>query len=125
QDVKAAIRWLRVHAEQYGIDKRRVLIWGASAGGQLAALTATSCDVAALEPQDPVAVPGRPPRSSPAESDCVQAAITWYGVFDFQTLAQQRSSDSLNAPVGGETAEARYLGCQISTCAADLIAAAS
>jgi acetyl esterase/lipase len=154
QDVKAAIRWLRAHAEQYGIDKRRVLIWGASAGGQLAALTATSCDVAALEPTDAVAAPGEPPRSSAAaalgaptapaspsvgapgaavvtpkaaarESDCVQAAVTWYGVFDFRTLSQQRGPNSVNLPRGGDSADARYLGCQISTCAAELVAAAS
>ncbi len=50
QDVKAAIRWLRSQASTYHIDKTRGLIWGASAGGQLAALTATSCGVAALDP---------------------------------------------------------------------------
>jgi acetyl esterase/lipase len=50
QDVKSAIRWLRTHAAEYGIDKQRAVIWGGSAGGQLAALAGTSCGVAALEP---------------------------------------------------------------------------
>src|SRR5579859_1700208 len=45
QDVKAAIRWLRAHAAEYGIDKQHGLIWGASAGGKLASLTDTSCGV--------------------------------------------------------------------------------
>src|SRR6185312_15847831 len=50
QDVKAAIRWLRTHASQYGIEPRRAVIWGGSAGGQLAALAGTTCGIAALEP---------------------------------------------------------------------------
>jgi acetyl esterase/lipase len=47
QDVDAAIRWLKAHAADYGIDKTRVAIWGGSAGGQLAALAATDCSPAA------------------------------------------------------------------------------
>jgi len=50
QDIKAAIRWLRASAPQYGIDRQRVVVWGGSAGGQLAALAATSCGAAALRP---------------------------------------------------------------------------
>src|SRR5581483_6004784 len=113
QDVKAAIRWLRAHAAEYGIDKTRAVIWGGSAGGQLAALAGTSCGVAALEPADASAEqrpePGAarpsagaaasgasssnaratPVSASPQakaaapESDCVQGVIAWYGVFDF------------------------------------------
>src|SRR5262245_1854065 len=36
QDIKSAVRWLRASATRFGIDKRRVGIWGGSAGGQLA-----------------------------------------------------------------------------------------
>ena len=82
QDVKAAIRWLRANAAKYGIDPQRGLIWGASAGGHLAALAATSCGVAALEPE--VGRGGRGRAPAPAESqpsDCVQAWVTWYGIF--------------------------------------------
>ncbi|MBF0197994.1 MAG: alpha/beta hydrolase [Planctomycetes bacterium] len=32
-DCKAAIRWIRVNAEKYGIDPDRIGVWGASAGG--------------------------------------------------------------------------------------------
>jgi acetyl esterase/lipase len=38
QDCKAAIRWLRAHAQEYGIDPKRIGVWGASAGGHLVAL---------------------------------------------------------------------------------------
>ncbi len=37
-DLKAAIRWLRANARQYGIDTNRIATLGFSAGGQLAAL---------------------------------------------------------------------------------------
>jgi acetyl esterase/lipase len=71
QDVDAAIRWLKAHAAEYGIDKSRVAIWGGSAGGQLAALAATDCT----------------PSDGKAESDCVQAAAIWYGLFDIPSQA--------------------------------------
>ena len=38
-DIKAAIRFLRANAKQYGFDARRFVIAGSSAGGHLAALT--------------------------------------------------------------------------------------
>lgn len=49
QDVKAAIRFLRAHADQYRLDPTRIALWGTSAGGHLAALAGTSGGVAALE----------------------------------------------------------------------------
>jgi acetyl esterase/lipase len=142
QDVKAAIRWLRVHASDYGIDPRRAVIWGGSAGGQLAALAGTTCGVAALEPPGAAAAqrpePGAASGSAPAlqaaardsgvsaksdVSDCVQGVIAWYGIFDFSTLARQ-SSGGLNA-ADPAAAPARYLGCALAKCGAETIAAAS
>lgn len=48
-DCKAAIRWLRAHANEYGYRDDAIGVWGHSAGGLLAALMATSGDVAELE----------------------------------------------------------------------------
>jgi acetyl esterase/lipase len=42
QDCKAALRWLRAHAAQYGYDPKRIGAMGASAGGHLVALLATT-----------------------------------------------------------------------------------
>jgi acetyl esterase/lipase len=92
-DVKTAIRWLRTHADEYGVDRKRVLIWGNSAGGQLAALVAVSCGVPGL------AVPV----AADQDSDCVQGAIAWYGMFDF------------SAAVPDEVSR-RYLGCAAQPC---------
>ena len=101
-DVDAAIRWLKSHAGDYGIDKARVAIWGGSAGGQLAALAATDCT----------------PAAGGKESDCVQAAVIWYGVFDFAALPQRAP------PPGQPVAENAYLGCRIAECP-KVVAAAS
>lgn len=109
QDVKSAVRWLRANATRFGVDKRRVGIWGGSAGGQLAALAGTSCGVSALEP--PVA-----DAKAPLESNCVQAVVAWYGVFDFAPLAT-----NVTAPPN----VARYLGCDDGACAEEKIALAS
>ena len=102
-DVKTSIRWLRSKSAQFGIDPTNVIIWGGSAGGQLAALAATSCKVEAFaaDPQSPLA----------AQSDCVQGLVTWYGIFDF-----------VNAPLSGVAGQPanspvkKYLGCMPSDC---------
>lgn len=85
QDVKAAVRFLRSRAGAYGIDPARVYLWGGSAGGHLAGLATVTCGVAAF---DPPASTGRLPGSQARtakplpQSDCVQGAALWYGVFD-------------------------------------------
>ena len=107
QDLKAAIRFLRVHAKNYGIDETRVYVWGASAGGQLAALAATTCGAKEFEP---ALSTGRMSHAEIAKaattedpvSDCVQAAAIWYGIFDVASYK------------GPNTEE--YLGCKGPSC---------
>ena len=48
-DCKAAVRFLRAHAKEYGIDSKRIGVWGISAGGHLAALLGVSGGVKELE----------------------------------------------------------------------------
>jgi acetyl esterase/lipase len=42
QDCKAAIRWLKAHAPEYGYDANRIAVMGESAGGQLVAMLGTT-----------------------------------------------------------------------------------
>jgi acetyl esterase/lipase len=48
-DVKAAVRWLRANAAEYGLDPDRIAIGGVSAGGHLVSLTALTAGDAQLE----------------------------------------------------------------------------
>ena len=54
-DAARAIRWVRAHAAEYGIDPNRVGVWGFSAGGHLASTLGTHFDKgnpAAADPMD-------------------------------------------------------------------------
>lgn len=108
QDARAALRFLKGHAGQYGIDTRRTGIWGGSAGGHLSALTALSCGDGSLDPKGTKAEAG---------SECVQSAVIWYGVFDFAALAAGRAN-------GLDPAGQRLLGCK-DVCKAEDYAPAS
>jgi acetyl esterase/lipase len=103
-DVRTAIRYLRANAARFGLDGSHVAVWGGSAGGQLAALAALQCGSA----------PTGEDKSNPGQSDCVQAGVGWYGVYDFATMPQ--------AIAGAENA---YLDCVKPNCPADRITAAS
>jgi len=48
-DAKAAVRWVRANAAKYHIDPNKIGVSGASAGGHLAAILATSGDVPDVE----------------------------------------------------------------------------
>lgn len=48
-DLKAAVRWMRAHANEFNIDTSRIAVLGCSAGGQLAALLGTTNGIARLE----------------------------------------------------------------------------
>ncbi|MEV6754623.1 alpha/beta hydrolase [Streptomyces sp. NPDC051214] len=46
-DLRAALRWLRLRAPELGVDTARTVVWGESAGGHLASLLALDPAVAA------------------------------------------------------------------------------
>lgn len=109
QDARAAIRFLKANAAKYGIDPARTGVWGGSAGGHLTALVALSCGDTSMDPA---------PAAS--GSECVQAAVTWYGVFDFAPmLARGGGSPTVNA------AENALLRCTAATCTAQAVKAVS
>jgi len=109
QDVKAAVRWLRSRASQYGIDPALAIIWGESAGGHLASLAAVSCNVAGLDDKDmstsTVLANGHD------ISNCIQGAVAWYGVFDLATIAAQAREGNAMSRDDRDAPEWRMLGC--------------
>ncbi len=48
-DVKAALRWMRANAAEYGIDPQRIAVSGNSAGGHLALMLAATANQPAFE----------------------------------------------------------------------------
>lgn len=103
RDARAAVHFLKANAARYGIDPNRVIVWGASAGGHIAALLALSCGVTSID-QEP----------APPGSECVQGAAIWYGVFDLRLIVA-----SAGAPA------TTLLGCSSSACTAQAAAGAS
>ena len=107
-DVKAGIRWLRANAGSYGMDGRRIGLWGASAGGHLATL-------AALTPHEEFGHQQGDANALRDVSTEVQAVVTAYAPIDFLKMDAQRD-DALIAvddpsafvlPPGARTADAR------------------
>ena len=82
-DVKAGIRWIRAHAEEYGFDPERICAMGSSAGGHLTAEVGTTNGVQTLE--------GTLGPHTDHSSD-VQCAIDFYGPTDL-TSFEHRQTD--------------------------------
>ncbi len=77
-DAKAAVRWMRLNAERYGVDPDRIASMGLSAGGHLATL------VAVTTPEDGFEGP-----TNEETSSAVQAAINFYGPVDLNAYAHE------------------------------------
>jgi acetyl esterase/lipase len=120
EDLRTAIRWLRSVASAYGIDSSRIGLWGASAGGHLAAL-------AALAPLDCFRPPGG---LYPDHDNAIQAVVVGYAPVDFLQLDADRpppgtrseDPESLLLPgphvrsADADSYESLLLGAPIATC---------
>jgi len=119
-DVKAAIRFLRANAAVYKLDAARFAVWGASAGGSLAALAGTSGDVATLS---------NPALGNPSVSDRVQAVVNWFGPIYFSTMDAEFAALGTSGVMGptnaATSAESRYLGKTIGTTEAQVLVEAA
>ncbi|WP_310550969.1 alpha/beta hydrolase [Paenibacillus glufosinatiresistens] len=108
EDIKCAIRFMRSHAEKYGIDPRRVAVWGDSSGGHLSLMTGFT--------------PGEHANGLyPDQSDDVCAVVDYYGVTDILTLGQYNDildHNAADAPegllLGGPVQERQELARQAS-----------
>ena len=89
-DIKAAIRFLRAKAEDYGLDPQRFAIAGASAGGHLAALVGVTNGHSYLE--------GKVGEYGDISSE-VQAIISFYGAANLETILSQSTPHGLSVRV--------------------------
>jgi acetyl esterase/lipase len=88
-DVKAAIRFLRGNADRFTIDTSRVVVWGESAGGYLAAMVGTTNGVAKFETGDNL-----------SQSSDVQAVVDESGPSDLSRIASDFDSAAQQAFAG-------------------------
>jgi acetyl esterase/lipase len=75
-DVKSAIRHLRAHADEYGIDPGEVAVWGESAGGYLAAMVGVTGQIKSFDVGENL-----------DQSSAVQAAVDKFGPSDMSKIA--------------------------------------
>ena len=74
QDVKAAVRWMRAHAAEYGVNPDAIGAIGGSAGAHLVAMLATTAGTKALEGDG----------GNPSVSSDVQAVVAMGGGYDLR-----------------------------------------
>ena len=96
EDVQAAVRWVRLNADAYGVDPKRIAALGESAGGHLTAMLATL---------------GQGKLDDDAR---ILVGAAWSPPTDLGALARSR----------GDEWASRLIGCTIATCP-DRLAAAS
>lgn len=82
-DTKAAVRYLKAHAETYGIDPEKVVIWGESAGAYLSVMTALTPEVAELNGDV---------KDWADQSSRVAALVDFYGPVEFYTMDNEYAS---------------------------------
>jgi acetyl esterase/lipase len=89
EDCKAAIRWLKVHADEYGYDPSRIGVIGESAGAQLVALLCTTSGTKKFDTGENL-----------DQSSDVNCAVDLFGPTDF-TAAEVSDDGGAAALFGG------------------------
>ncbi|MFF1448417.1 alpha/beta hydrolase fold domain-containing protein [Streptomyces sp. NPDC058274] len=98
QDVKSAIRYLRAHADEYGIDSAHVAVWGQSAGGYLAAMTGTTNGLKQFEAGDNL-----------GQSSDVQAVVDEFGPGDLSKTASDFDAATQKTYVEAGSSTAKFV----------------
>lgn len=95
EDVKSAIRYLKAHADQYGIDADRVGIVGGSAGGYLTAMAGTTSGTTTFDKGNNL-----------DKSSSVKAAVDVFGPSDLTRIGDDYSDEVKDAHKSAGATEA-------------------
>ncbi len=90
-DVKRAIAWLKDRAHSYDVDPQRIVVAGASSGGNLALLAGYTPGHPQLTPDDVIT------------DTTVRAVVAYYGVHDWPAFARLPGDDTLARQLFGGT----------------------
>jgi acetyl esterase/lipase len=96
--VKSAIRYLRAHADEYGIDPAHIAVWGESAGGYLAAMAGVTGNVETFDKGD-----------DPDQSSRVEAVVDKFGPSDMSRIAADFDANPQRAYAAADNPIARYV----------------
>ncbi|MDT8990472.1 alpha/beta hydrolase [Curvibacter sp. APW13] len=109
EDVKAAIRFVRAQAGAWRLDARHVLVFGQSAGGNLASLAGTSAAQGLWD---------NPALGHADQSSAVQGVIDWFGPSDFAQMDAQAKAQGCaerdQTHGQPDSPESAYLGAPIA-----------
>jgi acetyl esterase/lipase len=109
-DCRTAIRYLRTNASTYHLKGFHLGVWGASAGGHLAALLGTAAHARQLDNPSM--------RTARTRFSCkVQAVVTWYAPSEnFLTMDEQLAQSGTGTPdhSAEDSPESKLLGRRIS-----------
>jgi len=90
-DCKAAVRWLRAHATNYGLSPDEIGAWGESAGGALVSLLGTTANHPELEGDE----------GNAGVSSQVQAVCDFYGPTNMLTMDPRVANACVPKLLGG------------------------
>ena len=105
-DVRAAVEWVKTNGPAHGLTTDRIALWGASAGGYLAAMAALTRASDPLTSVNPFAAPS----DNPGEN-LVDAVVVWFAPGDL-SLSARRSP--LEAAVLPQPVEEALFGAPVA-----------
>jgi acetyl esterase/lipase len=101
EDCKAAVRWMRAHAAEFRLDPARFAVWGASAGGHLAAMLGTTGEANEFDVG-----------ANLDQTSRVQAVVDYFGPTDFLQMDAHRVPNGMSHnPV--DSPESQLIGAAI------------
>jgi len=108
-DAKAAVRFVRAHAQQYKFNPDKIVAWGGSAGGNLSSMLGTTGNVKNLDGDN---------TENLNYSSAVQAVIDWFGPCDFLVYDEQFKASGLQSSfptvLRDKSPESLYIGQHVA-----------
>ena len=104
QDCKAAVRFLKAHAKKYKLEDDKIVAWGDSAGGNLAALLGTTARVKNLEDKT---------LGSPKENCSVAAVVAFFPAVSLSNYPEILRHNGIKSRFSVEESEmyaSQYIG---------------